>query len=168
MKDNIVLIGMPGAGKSTVGVILAKALNYDFVDTDLLIQKKTGEKLYETIQKKGLDEFLKIENEVLYGLNISHTVIATGGSAVFGEKAMCHLKEIGTVVYLKLGCTEIVRRIDNITTRGIAMKPGKTMEDVYNERTPLYERYGDIVIDGETSLERVVEKIITELKFNNI
>lgn len=167
MKRNIVLIGMPGAGKSTVGVILAKTLNYDFIDTDLIIQRKTGEKLYETIQRKGLDEFLDIENTVLSNVNVDNTVIATGGSAVFGSEAMEHLGKTGIIVYLKLECTEIARRINNITTRGIAMKPGKTIEDVYNERVPLYEKYSDVVIDGSSSPERVVEKIKIEIdKYN--
>lgn len=160
MKSNIILIGMPGAGKSTVGVLLAKAMNYEFLDTDILIQKENNKKLYEIINEKGLDAFLQIENDVLKRVNTTKTIIATGGSAIFGSEAMEHLKSIGHVVYIKLSCEEIIRRVNNITTRGIAMKKGKTMEDVYNERVPLYEKYADIIIDGEnTTIEECVEKI---------
>lgn len=160
MKNNIILIGMPGAGKSTVGVLLAKAINYEFLDTDIVIQKENGKKLYEIINEKGLEEFLKIENETLSRVEASNTVIATGGSAIFGQEAMEHLREIGHIVYIKLSCEEIIRRVNNIKTRGIAMKKGKTMEDVYRERVPLYEKYADIIVDGEnTTIEEAVEKI---------
>lgn len=157
---NIVLIGMPGAGKSTIGVLLAKALNYNFVDTDLLIQKKTGQLLYKTIEEKGLEAFLSIENQVLCDVYETESVIATGGSAIFGHQAMEHLKEDGTIVYLKLSYEEIIRRVNNIKTRGIAMKKGKSMKDVYEERTPLYEKYADVVIDcNKKTIEECVESI---------
>lgn len=161
MKNNIVLIGMPGAGKSTVGVLLAKALNYDFVDTDLIIQKENNKKLFEIIEEKGLEEFIRIENETLGRLETKGAVIATGGSAIFGKEAMEHLSNMGHIVYIRLSCQEIIRRVNNITTRGIAMKKGKTMEDVYKERVPLYEKYADITVDGEgTTIEQCVELII--------
>ena len=161
MKNNIVLIGMPGAGKSTIGVLLAKAMNYEFLDTDITIQKENGKKLFEIINEKGLDEFLRIENDVLARVNTSNTVVATGGSAIFGKEAMEHLKSIGHVVYIRLSLEEIIRRVSNIKTRGIAMKKGKTMEDVYRERVPLYEKYADIVVDAEsTTIEEAVEKIM--------
>lgn len=147
MKNNIVLIGMPGAGKSTVGVLLAKALSYDFIDTDLVIQKTTGKKLYEIINEHGMEAFLAIENDLLKQLYANQTVIATGGSAVFGEEAMEHLSSMAIIVYIKLSCDEILRRVKNIKTRGIAMKKGKTLEDVYYERIPLYEKYADIVVE---------------------
>lgn len=147
MKNNIVLIGMPGAGKSTVGVLLAKAISYDFMDTDLVIQKNTGKKLYEIINEHGMEAFLSIENDVLKQILANKTVIATGGSAVFGEEAMEHLRDMATIVYIKLSCDEILRRVKNIKTRGIAMKKGKTLEDVYYERIPLYEKYADIVVE---------------------
>lgn len=161
MKNNIVLIGMPGAGKSTVGVLLAKAMNYQFLDTDLTIQQENGKKLFEIINEKGLDEFLDIENDVLSRVEASNAVIATGGSAIFGKEAMEHLKNIGYIVYIKLSCEEIIRRVNNIKTRGIAMRKGKTMADVYKERVPLYEKYADIIVDAEgTTIEECVESII--------
>ena len=165
MDKNIVLIGMPGAGKSTLGVLLAKAVNYKFMDTDLLIQERTGELLYKTIEEKGIDSFLKIEEDTLSEINVNRSIIATGGSAIYGEKAMKHLKENGVIVYIKLSPEEIVRRVNNITTRGIVMKKGKTLLDVYNERSPLYEKYADLVAvcDG-ISIEESVAKIVESLK----
>lgn len=161
MKNNIILIGMPGAGKSTIGVLLAKAMNYGFLDTDITIQKENGQKLYEIIQEKGLDKFLEIENEILSKVEVENTVVATGGSAIFGKEAMEHLRKIGHVVYIKLSCGEIKKRVNNIKTRGIAMKEGKTMEDVYRERVPLYEKYADIIVDAEAAtIEEAVEKIV--------
>ncbi|MBE5932680.1 MAG: shikimate kinase [Lachnospiraceae bacterium] len=167
MKKNIVLIGMPGAGKSTIGVLLAKAINYDFLDADLVIQKQYNKKLYEIINEKGIDEFLKIEDKIISEIDVKGTVIATGGSAVYGENAMKHMKENGVVVYLKLSCVEIINRISNIKTRGIAMKEGKTIFDIYNERVPLYEKYADIVINAEgTSVEESVT-LVAETILNN-
>lgn len=160
MKKNIVLIGMPGAGKSTIGVLLAKAMNYDFMDTDLLIQQQEKKKLYEIINEQGIDSFLSIENQVLSGIDVDNKIIATGGSAIFGKEAMEHLKEIGTIVYLKLSCEEIVRRVKNIKTRGVVMKKGKTLEDVYEERVPLYEKYAEVTIECDSStIEQCVDNI---------
>lgn len=159
--SNIVLIGMPGAGKSTIGVLLAKAKGYKFCDTDILIQDRTGELLYETINRDGIDAFLSLEEEVLSNVDGDRIIFATGGSAVYGEKAMAHLKSIGTVVYIKLSYEEIVSRVNNITTRGIAMKHGKTLLDVYNERVPLYEKYADITVECDgTTVEECVSKMI--------
>lgn len=161
---NVVLIGMPGAGKSTVGVLLAKALSFDFIDTDLIIQKEQKKKLFEIINEQGIDEFLKIENDVLKRISAEHTVIATGGSAIFGKEAMKHLGEIGTIVYLKLSCDEIVRRVNNIKTRGIAMSKGKSLQDVYNERVSYYERYADIVIEADDhTIEETVESVLSRI-----
>ena len=117
MKENIVLIGMPGAGKSTIGVLLAKALNYNFIDADLVIQKQNNKKLYEIINEKGIDEFLKIENEIISNINVTETVIATGGSAIYGKEAMEHMKNNGIIIYIKLSCVEIINRIRAITIR---------------------------------------------------
>lgn len=164
MNKNIVLIGMPGAGKSTLGVLLAKALNYDFLDTDLVLQKAAGKKLYEIMNDKGMEGFLALENETLAKIDCEGTVIATGGSAVFGEAAMEHLKEKGIVVYIKLSCEEIVRRVNNIKTRGIAMRKGKTISDVYEERVPLYEKYADVIVEGENrTIEENVELLVESL-----
>ena len=161
---NIVLIGMPGAGKSTVGVLLAKTIGYGFVDCDLLIQGQTGELLYRTIERDGIDSFLRTEERVISGLFVSRCVIATGGSAVFGDRAMEHLRESGVVVYLKLAPDEIERRIMNITTRGIAMNPGETIHDVYAVRAPLYEKWADVTVDCQgLSPEGVIEEILKQV-----
>ncbi len=144
---NIVLIGMPGAGKSTVGVLLAKTCLMDFKDTDLSIQREYEKSLSEIIKDVGVDKFLQIENDVIKAENFSNCVVATGGSAVFGQEAMDKLKQNGTVVYLKVACKELERRIDNIHTRGIAMRDGTTIEELYEARSPLYEKYADITVD---------------------
>ena len=163
--NNIILIGMPGAGKSTIGVLLAKAMTYNFLDTDISIQRREKMQLYEIIDRKGLDAFLEIENEVLSRLEVDGCVIATGGSAVYSEKAMEHLRREGTIVYIRLSLDEIIKRVKNITTRGIAMKKGMTLEDVYRERTPLYEKYADIILDGdETTIEECVEMLVKKLE----
>lgn len=160
-KDNIILIGMPGAGKSTVGVLVAKAMTYNFLDTDISIQRREQKQLYEIINEKGLDTFIEIENAVLSRLEVDGCVIATGGSAVYGKEAMEHLQSIGTVIYIRLSIEEIMRRVNNIKTRGIAMKNGDTLEDLYRERVPLYEKYADIIVDGEgIGIEECVERII--------
>ena len=162
-KSNIVLIGMPGAGKSTVGVVLAKTAALEFVDTDLLIQKHTGRKLQEIIDNDGIDAFLKIEGEVISKVDCKNSVIATGGSAVFSEIAMNNLRRDGVIVFLDVPLAEIKRRVDNITTRGIAMKPGETLETVYNERLPLYKKYADITVDLADT-EHTVKKILEALQ----
>lgn len=162
---NIVLIGMPGAGKSTVGVLLAKSVLFDFCDTDLLIQNAAGESLCNIINKKGLSEFIRLEDEVISAQNFKNTVVATGGSAVYGENAMRNLKENGIVVYLKVGSQELCRRLNNIQTRGIAMKKGTTISELYSERAPLYEKYADITLECESvTPEECVNRIINVLK----
>lgn len=147
MKNNIVLIGMPGSGKSTVGVFLAKIVGYSFIDSDLLIQSREGKKLCEIIDEKGIDAFNEIENEVNASIEATNTVIATGGSVIYGKEAMEHLKEIGTVVYLYVTPEELTARIDNFATRGISIREGQTFEQLFSERAPLYEKYCDIKID---------------------
>ena len=158
MKKNIVLIGMPGSGKSTIGVLLAKAINYQFIDGDLLIQRQEKKTLVDIINEKEV--FKALEEQVLCGVSASHTVIATGGSAIFSEEAMKHLGEQGLIVYLDVSCEEIIRRVNNISTRGIAMKPGKTLADLYEERKPYYEKYAQLTIpcDGKT-MEQCVQAI---------
>ena len=154
---NIVLIGMPGAGKSTVGVLLAKSMLMNFCDTDLLIQNSTGKSLCNIIKDNGIDAFIKLEENVISDYDFCNSVVATGGSAVYGEKAMKKLRENGVIVYLKVTPHELNRRVNNIHTRGIAMKDGTTLAELYEERAPLYEKYADITIecDGKTPEECV-------------
>lgn len=160
-KRNLILIGMPGAGKSTVGVLLAKALGKTFIDTDLLIQKNEGRLLQDIINSDGLEKFLVIEEKAILGLNVQNNIIATGGSVVYSRKAMEHLKHNGIAVYLKLGLFKLTQRLKNMRTRGIAMKNGQSLDDLYRERTPLYEKYADITIDCS---HKHIEKIILEIK----
>lgn len=144
---NIILIGMPGCGKSTVGVLLAKSMLLDFVDTDLIIQRQYGKSLCEIIEEHGIEEFKIIEDAVISEQSYKNSVVATGGSAVYGRRAMEKLKSCGKVIYLKLEPEDIRHRIKNIKTRGIAMKKGCTIDELYNERAPLYEKYADITVD---------------------
>lgn len=165
-KSNIVLIGMPGAGKSTVGVILAKAAGLQFCDTDLIIQQKTGRKLQEIINSDGIEKFLETESDVLSELSVENSVIATGGSAVYSEAAMQNLKRTGIAVWLDVPLCEVKRRIDNITTRGIVMHPGESLESIYAERLPLYRKYADITVScsaTEETVENILKSIQPEL-----
>ena len=160
MTDNIILIGMPGAGKSTVGVVLAKVLGYDFIDSDLLIQAETGKRLFEIINASGIDGFLKVENEVNSRIETHHTVISTGGSVIYGEEAMAHLKSIGTVVYIQVPYADLEKRLGNLLKRGGAIRNGSTLKDLYDERVPLYEKYADIIVDErDKGIREVVETI---------
>ena len=161
---NIILIGMPGCGKSTVGVVLAKAANMDFIDSDLVIQKEMGMKLSAIIDQYGDDGFRDIENRINAGLTVNNSVIATGGSVIYGEDAMRHLKEIGTVVYLKLSYEGIKERLGDLHARGVTIKPGWTLRDLYNERCPMYEQWADIVVDCERmKLREVVDAILRQM-----
>ena len=161
MKQNYILIGMPTAGKSTVGVVLAKMLGYEYVDTDLLIQKQEGCRLEETIRQKGDEAFLDIEGAVCTGLEAERAVIATGGSVIYRAKAMEHLKEIGTVIYLKISLENLKERLHDAAGRGVVLKEGQTIEELYHERIILYERYADLVIDeGELDFDGVVRAVI--------
>lgn len=158
--NNIILIGMPGCGKSTVGVVLAKHLGYCFIDSDLLIQEREKRLLSEIIEQEGLERFNQIEEEVNASIEASRSVIATGGSVVYGPRAMEHLKQIGTVVYLKLPYREIEERLGDLTARGVSFQEDQTLWDLYEERVPLYEQYADIVIDADgLMLREVVMKI---------
>lgn len=161
MSSNIVLIGMPGSGKSTCGVLAAKALLKNFFDTDLLLQNLEGKRLQSIINENGIEYFNEAEERAILSLDIRGTVIATGGSVVYSEKAMDHLRSLGKIIYLRLGYEEMEKRIKNITTRGIVLKEGETLLDMYNERAPLYERYADEILncDGMT-VEETVESIV--------
>ncbi len=159
--NNIILIGMPGAGKSTTGVILAKALGMRFVDTDIVLQEKTGQLLQEIIDAEGHDAFLEREERTIESLRCRHAVIATGGSVVLGGRAMESLKSGGVVVYLKLSFEEMTRRLNNIPTRGIILLPGQSLRAMYDQRVPLYEKYADITVDCPgADFETIVQDIL--------
>lgn len=164
MKENIVLIGMPGVGKSTLGVVLAKELGFQFVDADLLIQERENRLLKEIIAEDGVEGFLKIENDVNASIRAEKTVIATGGSVIYGSDAMEHLKEIGTVVYLKLDYETLDSRLGNLKGRGVVLKDGQTLQDLYNERIPLYEKYADVIVDeGGLDLEQTLTQVLKQI-----
>ena len=146
-KQNIILIGMPGAGKSTIGVVLAKNLGFQFLDSDLCIQEKEDRLLHEIISSEGIEGFLEIENRVNASIAMKHCVIATGGSAVYGKDAMTHFKQDGIIIYLKLPFFSIEERLGDLNKRGVAIKDGQTLKSIYDERIPLYEKYADITID---------------------
>jgi len=146
-KTNITLIGMPASGKSSVGVVLAKRLGKRFVDTDIVIQEKYGKLLKELIEEHGDDGFREIEDEVNASLDVTDSIISPGGSVVYGEKAMEHLKEISVVIYLELSYTAIKSRLGDLRERGITLKEGQTLKDLYLERTPLYAKYADITVN---------------------
>jgi len=165
-KSNIILIGMAGAGKSTTGIVAAKILKKDFLDGDLVIQKITGRALQDIINEDGNEVFRRIENEVLCSIDVENTVIAPGGSAIYYPEAMEHFKENGIIVYLKVQLEEIERRLNNLATRGVTLKEGQTIADLYYERMPLYEKYADIVVNTEgLSLEATVDEIVK--KYNS-
>ena len=157
-RGNVILIGMPGVGKSSVGVVLAKAVGLSFLDSDILIQQKTGRTLPELIAALGPDGFLRLEEEINAGIEADNCVIATGGSAVYGESAMRHFHEIGTVVYLAINFEDLTRRLGDLDHRGVVRKPGQTLAGLYEERRRLYERYADVTV-REGAEMRIVDSI---------
>lgn len=162
---NIILIGLPGAGKSTLGVILAKSLRKRFVDTDLLIQEETGRHLQEILDTDGTDAFIAIEEATILAARFRNTVVATGGSVIFSAKAMEHLRRNGIILYLKISCDEMMQRLDNITTRGIVLHPGESLAGMYAERVPLYEKYADITVEcSDRHFEECVREVIAGLQ----
>lgn len=162
---NVILIGMPGCGKSTVGVLLAKMIGYGYIDSDLVIQTEEKKLLREIIAERGTEAFNALENKVNAGLWADRCVIATGGSVVYGAEAMAHLKEIGVVVYLKLSYREISRRLGDIVERGVSIKDGETLRQLYDERIVLYEKYADVTVDCEgQTVEQSVRAVYAEVK----
>lgn len=162
--DNIILIGMPGAGKSTVGVVLAKILGYKFLDSDLVIQNAEKKLLSKIIEDNGIDEFIKIEERVNQNLNVNKTVIATGGSAVYGHNAMLHFKDIGKIIYISIDYKQLTKRLGDIEDRGIAIKSNQTLYDLYLERCPIYEKYADITVKSNNTITNVINDILSNLK----
>lgn len=163
--NNVTLIGMPGVGKSTLGVVLAKVMEYQFLDADLLIQKEEKRRLSRIIQEEGIEGFKAIENRVNASIEAENTVISTGGSVVYCDEAMQHLKSIGRVVYLKLSLEALSKRLGNLKGRGVVLKEGQTLKDLYEERIPLYEKYADIVVDEEgKDLESCLQAVLEALK----
>lgn len=160
-KRNVVLIGMPGAGKSTIGVVLAKRLGYQFVDSDLVIQKQTGQLLSEIISDRGMEGFIQVENEVNANLQVQKSVVATGGSVIYGKEAMEHLKQLGKVLYLELPLEEIKERLGDLEERGVLMRQGQTLDTLYAERVPLYEKYADITVHCD---KKQIREIVLEIQ----
>lgn len=159
-NDNITLIGMPAAGKSTVGVLLAKRLGYSFVDVDIVIQESEGKLLKEIIREIGSDGFMDVENRVNAGLKVNRSVIAPGGSVIYGKEAMENLKSLGPVVYLKISYDELLKRLGDVVDRGVVLREGMTLQDLYEERTAYFEKYADIIIDEEgKELGEVVDEL---------
>lgn len=164
MKDNIILIGMPGCGKSTVGVVLAKRLGMGFLDSDLLIQEETGKLLHKIIEEKGAEGFIAAENKINSQIIANRTVIATGGSAVYGKDAMAHFAQTGTVVFLNISLKALDRRLGDLNKRGVVIKEGMTLADLYGERLPLYKKYAHIIINcTRKPIRKITDEIITAL-----
>ena len=160
-KSNIILIGMPTSGKSTVGVIAAKILGLNFIDTDLVIQQREGKLLCEIIDNYGIEGFLKCEENAILSLQETGALIATGGSVVYSEAAIRHLKQDGIIVYLKVDQNELFKRLHNVKERGVVLRPNETIEEMYRERCILYEKYADIIIDeGDKTLEETVTEVV--------
>lgn len=165
-KENIVLIGMPGVGKSTVGVILAKVLGYQFIDADLVIQKRENRLLHEIISEEGLDGFLKAEENanIYIAQNEEKSIVATGGSVVYCEKAMQELKKTGRVIYLELEYDQLKKRLGNLKGRGVVLKDGQDLRGLYEERIPLYEKYADLTVNEKNlDVEQTLQKIVDRL-----
>ena len=161
--SNIVLIGMPGCGKSTVGIVLAKAIGYHFIDSDLLIQNRENRLLSEIIQEEGAEGFNRIEESVNASIQAERSVIATGGSVIYGPAAMEHLRRIGVVVYLKLPLEEVAERLGDLTERGVSLREGQTLKDLYEERIPLHEKYAHLVVDESGMSIREVVRTLREV-----
>jgi shikimate kinase len=164
VNENLILIGMPAVGKSTLGVLLAKRLALDFIDTDLLLQRRMGLRLHQMINLKGLHSFRAAEEQTLLALDCRSTVIATGGSVIYSSPGMAHLAQLGRLVYLEISLEQLIRRMDDCGQRGVVMAPGQSFADLYAERTPLYSRYADFQVhcDGR-EMNQIVDEIILRL-----
>ena len=164
MKNNVVLIGMPGAGKSTLGVVVAKVLGFEFIDGDILIQSQCDKTLQKIIDALGPEGFIQVENEVLSDIECERAVIAPGGSAIYSEAAMCHLASIGHVVYIKVSLEELEHRLGSLHERGVVMRKGMGMslEEIYHERVPLYEHYAEITIDADGMGTREASRLLVD------
>lgn len=162
---NVIFIGMPASGKSTIGVVVAKRLGYDFIDTDLLIQKQEGKLLKDIIEEVGSDGFLRIENRVNRELQAERSVIAPGGSVIYCREAMEHFQELGTIVYLKVPYETIYSRISDVKNRGVVLKENQTFREMYAERTALFEQYADYIVDEEgLSLNETIDEVLLHLQ----
>lgn len=160
-KENIILIGMPGAGKSTIGVILAKVLGYHFVDADIVIQEQEKRLLHEIIEQEGVDGFLAIENRVNSQIEEEKAVISTGGSVVYGKEAMEHFAQTGTIIYLKLGYEALEKRLGDLHGRGVVLREGQNLKTLYEERIPLYEKYAHLTVEEDgLSVEETLQNIL--------
>lgn len=165
LPENLILIGMPGAGKSTIGVLLAKACGYTFLDTDIAIQDHHGCLLQDIVDTKGHLYLRQTESEICQSLNPRHTVIATGGSVVYSPSAMSHFAKLGRIVWLKVGFAEIEERVRKFPLRGLAKSKDQSLKDLYDERQPLYERYAQVVLDcGSLSPDEVVESLLSAIR----
>ena len=157
---SIILIGMPSSGKSTLGVLLARELGLKFIDSDILIQESEGKRLHEIIKEKGIDGFMETEDRVNSQIEEKRAVIATGGSVIYCERAMEHLRTLGTVVYLRISFEEMCQRLGDYSHRGVIMRHGNALEDMYSERALLYEKYADITVDvSKSEFARTLDKI---------
>ncbi|MBQ3923915.1 MAG: shikimate kinase [Firmicutes bacterium] len=158
---NITLIGMPACGKSMTGLMMAKKFGYNYIDTDLLIQGRENKRLFEILDEYGPDEFNQIEEEVIASIRTVNTIIATGGSAIYGPRAMKNLSELSTIVYIELTCETIIERLGDFALRGISLQPGETIQDIYDRRVPLYEKYAHITVNTEgLTLDEACDKIM--------
>lgn len=165
MRTNVILIGMPGSGKSTCGVVAAKLMLKNFFDTDLLIQNIEGASLQDIIDNKGNDYFEEAEEKAILSLDIQGTVIATGGSVVYSQKAMEHLKSLGKIIFLNIDYEHMLSRISNLSTRGVLIKNGETLKDMFDERLPLYEKWADDVINcNDNTVQQTAEAIAAKLQ----
>ena len=164
-RKNIVFVGMPASGKSTVGVIVAKVMGMNFIDSDIVIQQSENAKLNELIEEYGIDDFLKREEQALLSINVDNTVIATGGSAIYSDAGMKHLSNNATIIYLKVSLDNLKDRLTDLKARGVVIRPGESIEQMYATRSVLYEKYADIIVEEKgTSIEDTVCLVMEQLR----